>query len=50
MPFYPIWSLTCIAIGVLVISALASYGGRAEAYSKAWFCCEPAGERRCRAL
>jgi hypothetical protein len=30
MPFYPIWSLTCIAIGGLVISALASYGGKAE--------------------
>lgn len=31
MPFYPIWSLTYIALGVLVISALAAYGGKAEA-------------------
>jgi hypothetical protein len=31
MPFYPIWSLTYIAIGVLVIYALAAYGGKAEA-------------------
>jgi hypothetical protein len=29
--FYPIWSLTYIAIGVLVIYALAAYGGKAEA-------------------
>jgi hypothetical protein len=28
MPYYPIWSLTYIAIGVLVIYALAVYGGR----------------------
>ena len=27
----PIWSLTYIAIGVLVIYALAAYGGKAEA-------------------
>lgn len=31
MPYYPIWSLTYIAIGILVIYALAAYGGRAEA-------------------
>ena len=31
MPFYPIWSLTYIAIGVLVIYALAAYRGKAEA-------------------
>lgn len=31
MPFYPIWSLTYIAIGFLVINALAAYGGNAEA-------------------
>ena len=31
IPFYPIWSLTYIAIGVLVIYALAAYGGKAEA-------------------
>ena len=31
MPFYPIWSLTYIAMGVLVIYALAAYGGGAEA-------------------
>jgi hypothetical protein len=28
MPYYPIWSLTYIAIGVLVVYALAAYGGR----------------------
>jgi hypothetical protein len=27
MPFYPIWSLTYIAISILVIYALAVYGG-----------------------
>jgi hypothetical protein len=27
MPYYPIWSLTYIAIGLLVIYALAVYGG-----------------------
>jgi hypothetical protein len=27
MPYYPIWSLTYIAIGALVIYALAAYGG-----------------------
>jgi hypothetical protein len=31
MVFYPIWSLTYIAIGVLVIYALAAYRGKAEA-------------------
>jgi hypothetical protein len=31
MPYYPIWSLTYIAIGALVIYALAAYGGTAEA-------------------
>ena len=31
MPYYPIWSLTYIAIGALVIYALAAYGGKAEA-------------------
>jgi hypothetical protein len=31
MPYYPIWSLTYIAIGALVIYALAAYGGEAEA-------------------
>jgi len=30
MPYYPIWSLTYIAIGILVIYALAAYGGRDE--------------------
>jgi len=30
MPYYPIWSLTYIAIGALVIYALAVYGGKAE--------------------
>ncbi len=28
---YPIWSLTCIALGALVIDARAAYGGNAEA-------------------
>jgi hypothetical protein len=28
MPFYPIWSLTYITIGVLVVHALTTYGGR----------------------
>jgi len=28
MPYYPIWSLTYIAIGILVVYALAAYGGR----------------------
>ncbi len=28
MPYYPIWSLTYIGIGVLVIYSLAVYGGR----------------------
>jgi len=31
MPYYPIWSLTYVAIGALVIYALAAYGGKAEA-------------------
>jgi len=30
MPYYPIWSLTYIAIGALVIYALAAYGGQSE--------------------
>jgi hypothetical protein len=30
MPYYPIWSLTYIAIGVLVIYSLVVYGGQAE--------------------
>jgi len=30
MSYYPIWSLTYIAIGALVIYALAAYGGKAE--------------------
>jgi hypothetical protein len=28
MPYYPIWSLTYVALGALVIYALAAYGGR----------------------
>jgi hypothetical protein len=31
MPYYPIWSLTYIAIAVTVIYALARYGGREAA-------------------
>ncbi len=30
MPYYPIWSLTYIALGVFVIYALAAYGAPAE--------------------
>jgi len=29
MPYYPVWSLTYIAIGALVIYALVMYGGNA---------------------
>ncbi len=29
MPYYPVWSLTYIAIGGLVVYALVAYGGRA---------------------
>jgi hypothetical protein len=28
MPFYPVWSLTYIAIGVLVVYGLTMYGGK----------------------
>jgi hypothetical protein len=31
MPYYPVWSLTYIGIGVLVIYALAVYGGHDSA-------------------
>ena len=31
MPYYPIWSLTYIAVGVLVVYALAMYGSRESA-------------------
>jgi len=31
MPYCPIWSLTYIALGVIVIYALAAYGAPAEA-------------------
>jgi hypothetical protein len=31
MPYYPIWSLTYIALGVFVIYALAAYGSPVEA-------------------
>ena len=30
MPYYPVWSLTYIAIGALVIYALVVYGDKAE--------------------
>ena len=30
MPYYPIWSLTYIAIGVLVVYALVAHGARDE--------------------
>jgi hypothetical protein len=31
MPYYPIWSLTYIALRALVIYTIAVYGGNAEA-------------------
>jgi hypothetical protein len=31
MPYYPIWSLTYVAIGIFVVYALAAYGGRDQA-------------------
>jgi hypothetical protein len=31
MPYYPVWSLTYIGIGGLVVYALVAYGGRGEA-------------------
>ena len=30
MPAYPLWSLTLVAIDVLVICGLAAYGGKPE--------------------
>jgi hypothetical protein len=30
MPYYPVWSLVYIAIGVLVVYALVAHGGRDE--------------------
>jgi hypothetical protein len=30
MPYYPIWSLAYIGLGILVIYALAAYGGEPE--------------------
>jgi hypothetical protein len=34
MPYYPIWSLTYIALGVLVVYALAAHGGREAAVTQ----------------
>jgi hypothetical protein len=34
MPYYPIWSLTYIAIGVFVVYALAAYGSREPAITE----------------
>jgi len=31
MPYYPVWSLVYVAIAVMVIYALARYGGRTTA-------------------
>lgn len=31
MPYYPVWSLTYIAVGGLVIYALGAYGGQKQA-------------------
>ena len=33
MPYYPVWSLVYIVIGVLVIYGLAAYGGKEAAAS-----------------
>ena len=33
MPYYPVWSLVYIFIGVLVVYALAAHGGRLDARS-----------------
>jgi hypothetical protein len=33
MPYYPIWSLTYVALGALVVYALAAYGGPSESVS-----------------
>ena len=30
MPYYPVWSLTYIAIGAVVVYALLAYGGKAD--------------------
>ena len=30
MPFYPVWSLTYVLLGVLVVYGLAAHGGRAD--------------------
>jgi len=35
MPYYPIWSLTYVGLGVLVIYALIAYGGASETTSPA---------------
>ena len=31
MPFYPVWSLTYVLLGVLVVYGLAAHGGRSNA-------------------
>jgi len=31
MPFYPVWSLTYVLVGILVIYGLGAYGGREPA-------------------
>jgi len=30
MPYYPVWSLTYVLVGVLVIYGLAAHGGRRD--------------------
>ena len=35
MPYYPIWSLTYVTLGILVVYALAAYGGRDEIGARA---------------
>jgi hypothetical protein len=32
MPYYPVWSLTYIGVGGIVVYALVAYGGRAEVH------------------
>ena len=34
MPYYPVWSLVYIGIGVFVVYALAAYGGREAAVTQ----------------
>ena len=33
MPYYPVWSLVYVMIGMFVVYGLAAYGGRNRAYA-----------------